>query len=62
MIIADENIFDIIIEALEREGYEVLSIKHSSLRGISDYDISGLSLIRRELSLPKIKILATLFF
>jgi len=44
MIIADENIFDIIISALEAEGYDVLSIKNSTLRGISDYDISSLSI------------------
>ncbi len=44
MIIADENIFDVIIEALENEGYDVLSIKNSSFRGISDYDISSLSI------------------
>ena len=44
MIIADENIFDIIILALESEGYDVLSIKNSSFRGISDYDVIGLSI------------------
>lgn len=45
MIIADENIFDIIIAALQKEGYEVLSIKNTSLRGISDIDIASFSLL-----------------
>ena len=44
MIIADENIFDVIIQALESEGYDVLSIKNSSFRGLSDFDIVGLSI------------------
>jgi predicted nuclease of predicted toxin-antitoxin system len=45
MILPDENIFDIIIEALQKEGYEVLSIKNTSLlRGISDIDIASFSL------------------
>ena len=44
MIIADENIFDVIIEALENEGYDVLSVNNLSFKGISDYDISSLSI------------------
>jgi predicted nuclease of predicted toxin-antitoxin system len=43
MILADENIFRELIEALRQNGYEVFSIfeKH---RGISDISISKLSL------------------
>ena len=41
MIIADENIFDIIMLSLQKEGYEVLSIKNTKLRGISDTDIAS---------------------
>ena len=44
MIIADENNFNVIIRALESEGYDVLSIKNSSFRGINDYDVVGLSI------------------
>ncbi len=43
MIIADENIFRALISALRSEGYEVISI-FETYRGMSDIDITTLSL------------------
>ena len=45
MILADENIFDVIIASLQKEGYEVFSIKGSVYRGLGDPDITALSLL-----------------